>query len=370
MKKIFFLFFIFLFAGLSLQVNAQQKPAIPINTVVEKVQKYFGVYPVEKVHLHFDKPYYAVGDTLWFKTYLNHNLYEYNPSKIVYVEVLTSRDSLIQTLRVPLENNAGKGQLVLDPQFVSQDNYRFRAYTKWMANFDNGYFFNKIVPIGDAINKKLGADVSYSSEGGTKTKATIQFRDRQGNLLGRKKLSWEAIDGWDAFDKGKTETDDMGRVTINLNIKEKNYLKNGRLIVKIDGDKTDPTLVGNYSLSNALWDVDVQFFPEGGELLAGLSKKVAFKALSTTGRGVRLKGKIVDSKKKEVAEFEDLGLGMGYFSFVPVLGEKYKATIAFDNGQQRTFDLPEVKAEGLSLVLHKEEGDNVQFGLVSNDAFF
>ncbi|SMG07356.1 hypothetical protein SAMN05660862_0275, partial [Sphingobacterium psychroaquaticum] len=32
--------------------------------------------------------------------------------------------------------------------------------------------------------------------------------------------------------------------------------------------------------------------------------------------------------------------------------------------------LPEVKAEGLSLVLHKEEGDNVQFGLVSNDAFF
>lgn len=91
--------------------------------------------------------------------------------------------------------------------------------------------------------------------------------------------------------------------------------------------------------------------------------------MSTTGRGVRLKGKIVDSKKKEVAEFEDLGLGMGYFSFVPVLGEKYKATIAFDNGQQRTFDLPEVKAEGLSLVLHKEEGDNVQFGLVSNDAF-
>lgn len=61
----------------------------------------------------------------------------------------------------------------------------------------------------------------------------------------------------------------MGRVTINLNIKEKNYLKNGRLIVKIDGDKTDPTLVGNYSLSNALWDVDVQFFSGGWRTLSG-----------------------------------------------------------------------------------------------------
>ena len=40
---------------------AQDKPAVPINTAVENVQKYFSVYPVEKLHLHFDKPYYAVG---------------------------------------------------------------------------------------------------------------------------------------------------------------------------------------------------------------------------------------------------------------------------------------------------------------------
>lgn len=143
MKKITILFLVFLWAGFCTQSYAQQKPTIPINTVVEKVQKYFGVYPVEKIHLHFDKPYYAVGDTLWFKGYLHQNLYEYAASRIMYVEVLTSKDSLIQTLRIPLEGNVGQGQLVLDPQFVSQDNYRFRAYTKWMANFDNSYFFNR-----------------------------------------------------------------------------------------------------------------------------------------------------------------------------------------------------------------------------------
>lgn len=26
--------------------------------------------PVEKVYLHTDKPYYTIGDTLWFKSYL------------------------------------------------------------------------------------------------------------------------------------------------------------------------------------------------------------------------------------------------------------------------------------------------------------
>jgi len=370
MKKQFFYLFVLSLLLVANGLHAQQKPAIPINNVVEKVQQYFGGYPVEKVHLHFDKPYYAVGDTLWFKTYMHHNLFDYDPSKIVYVEVLNSKDSLIQTLRIPLKDNAGNGHLVLDPQFVSQDNYRFRAYTKWMANFDNSYFFNKIVPVGDAINKKLGAEIVFTPEGGTKTKATVQFRDRQGNLLSRRKLSWEAIDGWDPFDKGKAETDDMGRIQINLNIKNPEYIKKGRLNVKIDGDKLEPAVEGSYSLQHALWDADVQFFPEGGDLLAGVPKKLAFKALSTQGRGLRIKGKILDSKKKEVAEFADLGLGMGAITFIPVAGEKYKATVTFENGEQRSYDLPEVKEEGINVVLAKEDGPQFQLGLVASEAFY
>ena len=27
-------------------------------------------YPQEKVHLHLDKPYYAIGDDIWFKAYI------------------------------------------------------------------------------------------------------------------------------------------------------------------------------------------------------------------------------------------------------------------------------------------------------------
>lgn len=370
MKKLFVILLVVLSILGSKKGFTQSSPVIPINTVVERVQKYFGVYPVEKVHLHFDKPYYAVGDTLWFKAYLNRNLFEYSPSKIVYVEMLTSKDSLIQTLRVPLEENSGRGQLVLDPQFIAQDNYRFRAYTKWMSNFDNAYFYNKIVPVGDAINKKLGAVIEFAPEGNAKTKATIQFRDRQGNLLGRRKLTWEAIDGWDPFSKGKAETDDMGRVTISLTIKEKEHLENGRLNVKIEGDKLEPDLVGSYSLRNALWDADVQFFPEGGDLLAGLTKKLGFKAVSSTGKGIKVTGKIIDSKKKEVATFEDLVFGMGAIDFLPVQGERYKAVVSFENGEQRTYELPEVKTEGINVILHQTDTASLQVGLVANEAFY
>lgn len=356
-----------LMGGISSISVAQEKPTIPINTVVERVQNYFTVYPVEKVHVHFDKPYYAVGDTLWFKTYLNRNLAEYDPSKIVYMEVLNSRDSLVQTLRVPLEDGGGRGQLILDPQYWSQDNYRFRAYTKWMMNFDNDYFFNKVVPIGDAINKKLGAVVNFAPEN-NRTRATLQFRDRSGALLGKRKLTWEANDGWDAFDKGRGETDDMGRVTITLSAKNRELMKTGRLVINLDneGDK----LVGQYSLAEAFSDADVQFFPEGGELIAGLSKKIAFKALGSDGKGLKVAGKVIDGKKNEVATFDDLGLGMGFFSLTPVSGETYHAVVTFENGQEKTYDLPAVADEGVSIVQVKQDDASIQLGVVTSDAHY
>jgi len=367
MNKITYLFFTFLVLITYTQISkAQEKPAIPINTAVENVQKYFSVYPVEKLHVHFDKPYYAVGDTLWFKTYLNTNLFNYDPSKIAYMDIFNSKDSLIQTLKIPIDQGSGKGQLVLDPQFWSQDNYRFRAYTKWMMNFDLGYFYNKVITIGDAINKKLGTDIAYEQDG-NKTKANLQFRGADGNLLGNKKITWEANDGWDAFDKGKAQTDDMGRVSISLSQKEKEKFKNGRLVIQLDNGET---LVGQYPLANAMWDADVQFFPEGGDLISGIAKKVAFKAINSNGKSLKVKGKIIDSKKKEVVTFEDLGMGMGNFSLNPILGESYKAIVSFENGQEMTFDLPEVVENKINLVASAPEAEFLNVGLVTNDKYF
>lgn len=365
MKKIAILFSVyFLIFFQSNYLAAQEIPRIPINTVVERIQKYLGVYPVEKVHLHFDKPYYAVGDTLWFKTYLYTNQLEYEPSKIAYVDIINGRDSLIQTLRIPLKNHGGEGYFVLDPQFIKQDNYRFRAYTKWMMNFSMDYFYNKVVTVGDAINKKLASEVTYINEG-NKTKANIQFRDAKGTLLSHRKLTWETIDGWDPFDKGKGETDDMGRANITFSAKERELYKNGRLIVKLEGETA---MVCDFPLKNALTSYDVQFFPEGGELLADVKKPIAFKAIDSQGKGVQLKGKIINSKKATIAEFEDFGLGMGYVDFTPAEGEKYKAVVTI-NGQELTYDLPEVKKDGLSLSLKMIDAQAVQMEILTNEAY-
>ena len=38
----------------------------PLKKILRQVEKYKLQYPQEKVHLHFDKPYYAIGDNIWF----------------------------------------------------------------------------------------------------------------------------------------------------------------------------------------------------------------------------------------------------------------------------------------------------------------
>jgi len=123
-------------------------------------------------------------------------------------------------------------------------------------------------------------------------------------------------------------------------------------------------------LKNALWDADVQFFPEGGDIIAGLAKKVAFKAIGSDGKGLKVKGSILDSKGKSVAEFADFGTGMGYFSLLPLAGENYQAVVKFENGQERKYKLPAVVSDKANVVFVKQDATNAEFAVVTSEENF
>src|SRR5690606_33185629 len=101
-----------------------QQDSIPVTELVEKVTKQVTDAPLEKVYLHFDKPYYAVGDTMWFKAYLTSVQNVPSPlSKIIYVDVLTSKDSLVNTIKIPVVNSVANGNLPISPFQYKQGNY-------------------------------------------------------------------------------------------------------------------------------------------------------------------------------------------------------------------------------------------------------
>src|ERR1700744_784289 len=113
-----------------------QSPAPGINQLISKINDYNAAMPVEKVFLQFDKPYYATGDTVWFKSYLLNETLKYSPlSSRLYVELLNDSNAVIKRFVYPITLGLAWGCVPLDPAYVRDGSYTIRAYTNWMRNF-------------------------------------------------------------------------------------------------------------------------------------------------------------------------------------------------------------------------------------------
>lgn len=96
---------------------------------------------------------------------------------------------------------------------------------------------------------------------------------------------------------------------------------------------------------------DLQFFPEGGDMVAGISSRVAFKATDRYGKGISLNGVIVNDRNEQVATFETKKFGMGSFIFTPAANMRYKALVTTEGRDLLVRDLPVVKKQGFVLAL-------------------
>lgn len=110
---------------------------------------------------------------------------------------------------------------------------------------------------------------------------------------------------------------------------------------------------------------DIQFFPEGGELVAGLKSKVAFRMVDSQGLGIAREGFIVNQSNDTLATFEPLKFGLGHFYLTPAANTTYKALIRDLSGGYITRMLPPVREQGYVMAL-KEEADQVLVTVTSS----
>lgn len=368
-SKIFSLFLFIQIVGLS-TVFAQTN-TVPLKTLADRKSELSYNSPYENVYLHFDKPYYAVGDTIWFKAYLTIQQHLPSPlSKIVYVELINRKDSLIETLKLPISNSTANGSIILNYTNFKEGSYHIRAYTRWMMNFTEAYFFKKNIYVGDAINKNLITQISFNGNINDKTQkvsSKITYKDELGKPLVDKKVSWEVYADGERIDRGRETTDSKGNININFSGSTQISLNKGTLSTAIDvGDRR--ILNSTFPLKTAILENDVQFFPEGGELIEGLVNLIAFKAIRSDGLGVEMKGRILDDAGKEIASIASQHLGMGSFLFIPQKNKKYTADIVFADQTKKTFKLPEVKEDGLALST-KNIGDSLQINIRANQSY-
>jgi len=367
--KIFFtLFAAIIFCS---RAFAQNDIAV-LNQIMAKTARVYSEHPIEKVYLHFDKPYYAVGDTIWFKAYLTIN--RHLPSllsKVIYVDMISPHDSLVQSLKLQVKNGVAWGNMPLLQTSYKKGNYRVVAYTNYMNNNGIAYFFNKNITIGDAINNAVSTQISLKSTVVNKVPkitAGIYYKDDEGNPYADKKISWTIQKEDEEIGKGKAVTDKNGYVDINFIDLKKVGLDSATMVTVIDYGSRKQS-ANSFSLKPVARPDDIQFFPEGGQLILGLRTKIAFKAVKPDGLGIDVSGSITDNNNNPVAEFSSSHLGMGIFAFTPQDGKTYTAKVTFADGTTATPDLPKIVTGGVDLGLDNSNSDVLTLKIQSDSSF-
>jgi hypothetical protein len=103
--------------------------------------------------------------------------------------------------------------------------------------------------------------------------------------------------------------------------------------------------------------LNLNFFPEGGNLLQDITSKVAFKATDKNGENSLITGSIFNEKNESVADINTEFQGMGAFALTPGAG-KYYAKVSC-NGRNYKYDLPVVLPTGYAMAIDNSDSDKV-----------
>ena len=255
----------------------------------------------ERVYLHLDNNCYYKGDTIWYKSYVVRadNLDYTDMSHILYVELL-SPDGLV----VERQNIIVSPDGYSDGNFALKDSlysgyYELRAYTRWMLNFrvtehsygrkDREFFYNK----------EMAHD----------------FFRQFGTVYSRVVPVYERPDS--AGDYTQKYIVNRPKTRIEKELKE---------------------------------DLLVNFYPEGGHLIAGTRCRVAFEVHDEEGRQVDIEGAVRVGDKTDSLRIRTNHQGRGVFTVdVPTDG-RLRARFTY-HGKDYRFNLPKAEDVGCALRL-------------------
>jgi hypothetical protein len=340
------------------QATPSQSRLVTLTAHSDSVAK---ISQAEKLYLQTDKPDYVTGDTLWFKAYIfNAPTFLLSAqSGILHIDIAADSNRVVKQYIFAVGSGLGWGDIPLNEKDYKAGDYTLRAYTNWMRNFSEDVFFYqhfRVAGIGEnnwLINSKISVNTTAH------VRAQLQLTDVNKNPVADSLLQLKIIAGKKTLYKQVLKTDNTGLLDVNFLLPDKAV--NPQIQIENPG-KTHKAFVP--VTTGATGNIDLQFMPESGSLIAGLNTKVAFKGVGEDGREKDVTGMIVDKTGKQVASFASTHNGMGSFEMLPKDGETYTARITQSPGLTKDYALPVVTSSGTSLHLENPmDSDSIEVAI-------
>ncbi len=193
---------------------------------------------------------------------------------------------------------------------------------------------------------RLKSQITFLRDGygpGDKVNATLDVKRAEGGVPEGAKVSVIArVDGLEI--KGaEAKVDGSGLCSVSFDLPREIPRGEGTLALVIEDGGVVET--ASKTIPILLQTVDLQMFPEGGDLIAGFNNRVYIQAKQPNGKPADLVGKVM-SNSGSVSEFRTEHEGRGRFEFIPESDKEYYVAITEPAGIKTRFKLPQVKKEG------------------------
>lgn len=339
--------------------TAQQ---IPQDRLLDGFARMYANSLQEKVYVMTDKPYYSAGERIWIRGWVVDAVSHtgQTPTNYLYVDLIDAGDNLVQRIKIKRDSTGFSNAIDL-PSDIKAGSYSLVAFTQWQTNWSEDFFFRRRIEIGNSIDDVVSHEVSYVLGEDSTATALVRFYGFDGPYAGYRVQCTEKRE--DKRDRNFTlRTDSYGQVRVE-------YTPIEGAVGEIDMLLEVPNR--NFKTTVLLPDVNnsiyVDFMPEGGDLIAGTTQRVAFKAIGADGYGRDVVGVVRDASGAEVCPFVAQHRGMGVFEFAPKAGTIYYAEVEH-NGRKLHYAMPAVKNVGCALRA-EHEGDKWECEVLSSSEF-
>lgn len=294
---------------------------------------------IEKIYLGTDKEIYEPSDTLWFKGYVFNQFNGLSDQSVaLHITLIDEEGTTIRDTSWPIYDGVTHGQIPMPRQ---EGKYLLNAFSGKMIGAGAENVFTKEVFIRSEISDEINISASWepSSEN---VLIIANLSDRE--PASDERFVYELWSKDERVSRGSFRTDGQGAASLNLSeLKDANKAQS-ILIRSTDNDLTKEVKL-NIPLNRQPSDIDLKFFPEGGNLVASIPNKIAFKAIDNQGDPFDFEGLLYNSERQVIDTIRSEYMGMGAFFLSPETTHYYVKIIKpFEFNKE--FSLPEAMRSG------------------------
>jgi len=330
----------------------------------EKLALFNHKKPREFVYLMNDKPFYKPGESIWFSAWITEGnfLTSTRKSQKLYVELINPKGKVAKTLQLPIFSGRTNGDFELGTNDAGGI-YKLKAYTHYSKNFGKQHFFEKEITVQKIVMPRLLMKLDFQKKAyapGDLIKADFSVNDLENNPVSLHNCKYSIYLNGELQTKEDLKTDEEGKVVVEYKLPDNLSTNDGLLNIQLSYNGEKESI--SRSVPIILNNISIDFYPEGGQLIAHSKCQVAFKALNEFGKPADFEAVLLDEENREITKFSSFYHGFGSFEFEPKRGQNYRVKVTKPVGVQKEFLLPEIIDNGSVLRLLGSENDKLKLG--------